>query len=295
MWQEGITRNLSWLGADRVGNLERRYFESRPGRLGKVGCIRFVSSENQCKGSIDQSKKMMKSSSHSQMEQQNCQGDCEFRVPTLDRTHRWRWSPCRFVVDPRWLHLSSSLWTSSSTLRAEGRNTLYSTEINWCYKVCSYWSGRHARNVVTKTGMSIGATFCWILGEETQSSPYWKEKSPKGYMWFGERLPEFQTTTRPDHVWLEVWSTIGKAAQNREKQEWENQKPKLYHCSRTESNVVLLIQTVEQFQKSSNMKGEKSEWPMTPAMPWKKQTMREGDCKVENWWWQKSKNNVWIA
>ena len=125
-------------------------------------------------------KKMMKSSSHSQMEQQNCQGETyEFRVPTVDRTHRWRWSPCRFVVDPRWFHLSSSLWTSSSTLRAEGRNTLYSTEINWCYKVCSYWSGRHARNVVTKTGMSIGATFCWILGEETQSSPYWKENLQK--------------------------------------------------------------------------------------------------------------------
>ena len=57
MWQEGITRNLSWLWADRVGNLERWYFESRRGRLGKVGCIRYLSSENQCKGSIDQSKR----------------------------------------------------------------------------------------------------------------------------------------------------------------------------------------------------------------------------------------------
>ena len=53
------------------------------------------------------------------------------RVST-DRTNRWRWSLCRLLVDQRWLHLSSSQWTSTSTLRAEGRNMPYSTEIHWC-------------------------------------------------------------------------------------------------------------------------------------------------------------------
>ena len=42
------------------------------------------------------------------------------RVST-SRINRWRWSPFRHVVDPRWLHLSSSQWTSISTVRAEGR------------------------------------------------------------------------------------------------------------------------------------------------------------------------------
>ena len=41
-----------------------------------------------------------------------------------------------------------------------------------------------------------------------------KEKSPEGYMWSGERLTKVQTTTRPDHVSPEVWTQIGKAAQN---------------------------------------------------------------------------------
>ena len=41
-----------------------------------------------------------------------------------------------------------------------------------------------------------------------------KEKPPKGYMVFGERLTKIQTTTRPDYVWPEVWTKIGKAAQN---------------------------------------------------------------------------------
>ena len=46
-------------------------------------------------------------------------------------------------------------------------------------------------------------------------------------MWSGERLTKVQTTTRPDHVWPEVGTKIGKADQNRERQEWKNEKPKL--------------------------------------------------------------------
>ena len=37
-----------------------------------------------------------------------------------------------------------------------------------------------------------------------------KEKTPKGYMWSGERLTKVQTTTRSDDVWPEAWSKIGK-------------------------------------------------------------------------------------
>ena len=54
-----------------------------------------------------------------------------------------------------------------------------------------------------------------------------KEKPPKGYMLPGERLTKIQTTTRPDHVRPEVWTKIGNAAQNRKKQEWAKEKPKL--------------------------------------------------------------------
>ena len=51
-------------------------------------------------------------------------------------------------------------------------------------------------------------------------------------MWPGWRLTKGQTSARPDHVWPEVWSNIGKAAQNREKQEWKNEKPKLDNARR---------------------------------------------------------------
>ena len=46
-----------------------------------------------------------------------------------------------------------------------------------------------------------------------------KEKPPKGYMWSGWRLTKIQTSNWPYHVRPEVWTPIGKVAQNREKQE----------------------------------------------------------------------------
>ena len=54
-----------------------------------------------------------------------------------------------------------------------------------------------------------------------------KDKHPKGYRWSRVRLTKIQTTTRSDYVWPEVWTKIGKAVQNREKQEWAKEKPKL--------------------------------------------------------------------
>ena len=59
-------------------------------------------------------------------------------------------------------------------------------------------------------------------------------------MWSGERLTEIQTTTRPDRIWPEAWTRIGKAAQkkktrmgNREAETRECQKFERYllHCS----------------------------------------------------------------
>ena len=63
------------------------------------------------------------------------------RTPGRASTHRIkrsRWSS-------RWLLLSSSQWTWSSTLCVEGWNIPNSTETHWCNKVYSHWSGRHAR------------------------------------------------------------------------------------------------------------------------------------------------------
>ena len=38
------------------------------------------------------------------------------------------------------------------------------------------------------------------------------EKAPDGYMWSGERLTRKQVTSRPDHLWPELWKSMGKHA-----------------------------------------------------------------------------------
>ena len=74
----------------------------------------------------------------------------------------------------------------------------------------------------------------WNVEENRSLSDPWtsftrftllNETPPKGYMWSGERLTKIQTTSRPDHIWPEAWTRIGKAAQRREKQEWAIEKP----------------------------------------------------------------------
>ena len=49
-------------------------------------------------------------------------------------------------------------------------------------------------------------------------------------MWSRERLTKIQTTSRPDHIWPNAWTRIGKAAQEREKQEWAIENWKLEHA-----------------------------------------------------------------
>ena len=50
------------------------------------------------------------------------------------------------------------------------------------------------------------------------------EKAPDGYMCSGERLTRKQPTSRPDHLWPEIWESMGKHAKLKEKQKWPNEK-----------------------------------------------------------------------
>ena len=51
-----------------------------------------------------------------------------------------------------------------------------------------------------------------------------EEKPPEGYMWSGGDLTRKQLTSRPDHLWPEIWKTMGRNAKLKEKQKWSNEK-----------------------------------------------------------------------
>ena len=51
-----------------------------------------------------------------------------------------------------------------------------------------------------------------------------EEKAPDGYMWSGERLTRKQLTSRSDHLWPELWKSMGRNAKLKEKQKWSEEK-----------------------------------------------------------------------
>ena len=51
-------------------------------------------------------------------------------------------------------------------------------------------------------------------------------------MWPGWRLTKRQATSRPDHLWPELWIKMGRNAKLKERQKWSNEKPKLDNARR---------------------------------------------------------------
>ena len=55
-------------------------------------------------------------------------------------------------------------------------------------------------------------------------------KPPEGYTWSGWRLTKRQATSRPDHLWPELWRGMSKNAKLREKHKWAIEKPTLHNA-----------------------------------------------------------------
>ena len=103
------------------------------------------------------------------------------------------------------------------------------------------------------------------------------EASKRTYV-VGVRLTIVQTTTRPDYVCPEVWTKIGEAAQNWEKRERKNEKPKLDNARRRRGICFIDLddQDYEETLKNSRIKLERL---MAPAVPCKKKA-QTGTTKV---------------
>ena len=62
-------------------------------------------------------------------------------------------------------------------------------------------------------------------------------------MWSGERLTKRQVTSRPDHLWPELRTKLGRNAKRREKHKWAIEKPKLDNARRYEESISLTLRT----------------------------------------------------
>ena len=58
------------------------------------------------------------------------------------------------------------------------------------------------------------------------------EKPSDGHLWSGERLTKRQLTSRPDHLWPELWRGMARNVKLGEKQKWAIEKPNLDNARR---------------------------------------------------------------
>ena len=123
-------------------------------------------------------------------------------------------------------------------------------------RIDDYWNVDGSRNL---SDSWTGFTRFTLLDETTKLL----EKDTCGP---GERLTKIQTTSRPDCFWPDAWTRIGKAAQRRETQEWEIEKPKLEYA-RNLRGVHSVDPGDEEYKNIIKHARRKSE---TAAMPCKR-------------------------
>ena len=99
-----------------------------------------------------------------------------------------------------------------------------------------------------------------------------QEEAPDGYMWSGERLTSKQLTSRPDHLWSELWKSMGKHAKLKEKRKWWNEKRHLENARKLRGIYFIDLEDKE-FKESIKNARKKLETSVAPAMPCK--IMRE--------------------
>ena len=113
-----------------------------------------------------------------------------------------------------------------------------------------------------------------------------KEKPPKGKVWSVERLTKIQTTTRRDYVWPEVWTKIGEAAQNREKQEWAKEKPRLDNARKLRGIYFIGLDDREYSEIIKKRKRKTGKTDGSSHALQARQTAvwhRENECRADKW------------
>ena len=94
------------------------------------------------------------------------------------------------------------------------------------------------------------------------------EKAPDGYTWSGGRLTRKQLTSRPDHLWPELWKSMGKNAKLKEKQKWAEEKIHLDNARKLRG-IYFINPEDKEYKETIKNARKKLETSVAPAMPCK--------------------------
>ena len=96
-----------------------------------------------------------------------------------------------------------------------------------------------------------------------------EEKPPDGCMWSGVRLTtRKQLTSRPDHLWPEIWKTMGRNAKLKEKQKWSHEKLHLDNARKLRG-IYFIDPEDKEFEVTIKNARKKFLTSLAPAMPCK--------------------------
>ena len=92
-----------------------------------------------------------------------------------------------------------------------------------------------------------------------------EEIAPDAFFWSGERLKRKQLTSRPDHLWPELWKSMGKHAKLKEKQKWSEEKLHLENARKLREIYFIDPEDTE-FKETIKNARKKLETSVAPAM-----------------------------
>ena len=116
--------------------------------------------------------------------------------------------------------------------------------------------------------MSKETEICQICARDSQALHCWTKSSERIHV-VRRRLTKIQTTSRPDHIWYDAWIRIGKTVQEREKQEWAIEKPKL-EKARNLRWIYSIDPRDEEYKDIIKTARRKLKTPKAAAMPRKR-------------------------
>ena len=117
-------------------------------------------------------------------------------------------------------------------------------------------------------GMSMGQETCLILGQVSLNLLYWKKTLQTDTCGPGEIDRGKQLTSRPDHLWPELWIKLGRNSKLKERQKWTIEKPKLDNAKKLRG-IYFIDPEDKEFKETIKNARKKLETPMAPAMPCK--------------------------
>ena len=235
IWKESLTWIVLWIRSVRGENWEVWHIGCRHWGVGNDGRIRNLLWKTQCKGSNISQRKWIIYFPVADGRIKLSGGDQELRTPTLIREHPIRGESHRDFLGES----EGSLPPPQDSVPDAGEaiNDFWSMPGNFIYRHhveprVKLYSPREESFPIPLKYIDVSRTTRTNLDvmQERRIDDYWnidgsrdlsdswtgftqftllEEKPPDGHMWSGVRLTKKQVTSRPHHLWPELWVKLG--------------------------------------------------------------------------------------